>query len=89
MLRIRIQLFNFDDDQDPDLDPTFTVMRIRIRILPFNLMWIRILPLTFFPDLGPPMLQNEPQRLPPFHFVADQDPDPAFHCVTDPDQDLT
>jgi hypothetical protein len=24
------------------------------------------------------MLQNEPQRLPPFHFVADQDPDPAF-----------
>jgi hypothetical protein len=25
----------------------------------------------FFPDLDPPMLQNGPLRLPPFHFEAD------------------
>ncbi len=31
-------------DADPDPDPTpFTLMRIQIRILPFTLMWIRIL----------------------------------------------
>ncbi len=44
------------------------------------------------------MLQNDPLRLPPFHFDADPDPDlafhfdahpdpdPAFHFYTDPDQ---
>jgi hypothetical protein len=31
------------------------------------------------------MLQNDPLRLPPFHFDADPDPDPAFHFDTDPD----
>jgi len=29
------------------------------------------------------MLQNDPIRLPPFHF--DADPDPAFHFNADPD----
>jgi hypothetical protein len=29
------------------------------------------------------MLQNDPQKLPPFHF--DVDPDPAFHFDKDPD----
>ncbi len=31
------------------------------------------------------MLQNNPLRLPPFHF--DADPDPAFHFDVDPDPD--
>jgi hypothetical protein len=31
------------------------------------------------------MLQNGPLRLPPFHFDADLDPDPAFHFNADPD----
>jgi hypothetical protein len=35
----------------------------------------------FFLDLDPPMPQNDPLRLQPFHF--DADPDPAFHF--DPD----
>jgi hypothetical protein len=67
---------------------------MRIRILPVALM--RILhsdadpdptfqydpnPATpFFPDLDPPMLQNDP---PPFHFQAN--PDPAFHFDADQD----
>jgi hypothetical protein len=33
----------------------------------------------FFPHLDPPMLQNDPRRLPPFHIDADLDPDPAFN----------
>jgi hypothetical protein len=37
----------------------------------------------FFPDLDLPKLQNDPVRLPPFHF--DADPDPAFHSNADPD----
>ncbi len=32
------------------------------------------------------MLQNDPQRLPPFNF--DADPDPAFHFDADPDPAL-
>jgi hypothetical protein len=28
----------------------------------------------FFPDLDPLMLQNDPLKLPPFHFDADPDP---------------
>ncbi len=31
----------------------------------------------FSPDLYPPMLQNYPLKLPPFH--CDADPDPSFH----------
>jgi hypothetical protein len=31
------------------------------------------------------MLQNDPLRVPPFHFDADLDPDPAFHFNADPD----
>jgi hypothetical protein len=31
------------------------------------------------------MLQNDPKRISPFHFDADQDPDPTFHCNADPD----
>jgi hypothetical protein len=39
------------------------------------------------------MLQNDPLKLPPFHFDADPDPafhfdadpDPTFHCDADPD----
>jgi hypothetical protein len=53
-------------------------IQIRNRIIPFNL--IQILPLTF-PDLYPPMLQNDPLRLPPFYF--DANPDPAFHFDAD------
>jgi hypothetical protein len=49
---------------------------MRIPILHFNLIGIRILPLTFFQRLGP-------LRLPAFHF--DADPDPAFHFGADPD----
>jgi hypothetical protein len=32
------------------------------------------------------MFQNDPLRLPPFHF--DADPDPAFHFAADPDPQL-
>jgi hypothetical protein len=41
----------------------------------------------FSPDLDPPMLQNDPLRLPLFYFNADTDtdPDPAFHFDGDPD----
>ncbi len=35
-------------------------------------------PTIHFPDLGR-MLQNDPLRLPPFHF--DADPNPAFHLM--------
>jgi hypothetical protein len=31
------------------------------------------------------MLQNDPLRLPSFHFDADPDPDPASHFDEDPD----
>jgi hypothetical protein len=34
-----------------------------------------------FPDLDPPMLQNGPLRLLPFHFDADPDLDPAFTLI--------
>jgi hypothetical protein len=62
----------FHSDVDPDPDPD-----------PFNLMGIRLPPFTFFPDLDPPMRQNGPLRLRPFHF--DADPHPAFHFDPDPD----
>ncbi len=39
--------------------------------------------ICFFPDLDPPILQNDPLRLQPFH--SDADPDPAFHFDTDLD----
>jgi hypothetical protein len=42
-------------------------------------------PHSLFQDLDPPMLQNDPLRLPLFHIDADQDPDPAFHIVAEPD----
>ncbi len=100
LLRIRITLVRIGI-----LFFTFKRIRIlpftlkRIRILLFNLMRIRtrILPLTFFPDLDPPILQNDPLRLAPFHFAvdpdpafhfgADADPDPAFYFNADPDSD--
>ncbi len=59
----------------------FTLIRVRILPVPFNLMRIRIVPIIF-PDLDPPMIQNGPLRLPPFHFNAD--PDPAFHFDAGP-----
>ncbi len=31
------------------------------------------------------MLQNDQLRLPPFHFTAAPDADPAFHFDADPD----
>ncbi len=49
----------------------------------FNLMQIRILPLTFFPIWTLSMLQNGPLRLPPCHF--DSDTNPAFHFDADTD----
>jgi len=57
-------------------------MRIQIRI--------QILPPTFSQIWT---IQNDPLRLPPFHFDADPDPsfpfdpdpDPAFHFDADPD----
>ncbi len=52
-----------------------------IQILLFNLMRTRIR--IFIPDLDPPLLQNDPLRLPPFHLNVD--PDPAFHFHVDPD----
>ena len=39
----------------------------------------------FSPDLDPPMLQNDPLRLPPFHL--DANPDPASQNDADLDQD--
>jgi hypothetical protein len=39
----------------------------------------------FFPDLDPPMLQNDPLKLPLFHCDAAADLDPAFHFDADPD----
>ncbi len=33
------------------------------------------------------MLQNDPLRLPPFHFDADPDPDLTFHFDADPNSD--
>jgi hypothetical protein len=71
---------------DADPDPTFTLMRIWI--LPVNLIQIRFLPLTFFSRFGPSnaqMLQNDPIRLPPFHFYADPAPDPVFQFDADPE----
>ncbi len=67
--------FHFVADADSDPDPS-------------NLMQIRIwIPTThFFPDFGPLMLQNDPLRLPHFHF--DADPDPAFQIDADPDPDF-
>ncbi len=62
------------------------VTLMRMRILPFNLMQIRIriLPPTFSPELDHPMLQNYPLRLPPFHFDANADPDPTSPNDKDP-----
>jgi hypothetical protein len=40
----------------------------------------------FSPDFDPPMLQNYPLRLPPFHF--DPDPDPVFHFDSYPDPEI-
>ncbi len=40
----------------------------------------------FYQDLDPPMFQNDPLRLPPFHRIL-FDPDPAFHFDADPDPD--
>jgi hypothetical protein len=66
----------------------FTLMRMRI--LAFHLMRTRIREPTtnFFLDLDPPVLKNEPLRLPPFHFDANLDPaftsmdqDPAFFTL--------
>ncbi len=39
-----------------------------------------------FPDLDPPMLQNDPLRFPPFHLDADLDI--AFHFDADADPNL-
>jgi hypothetical protein len=62
-MRIRI-LFYFDADPDPtfpsDPDPMFQFDSTT----------------HFFPNLDPPMLQNDILGLPPFH--SDADPDPAF-----------
>jgi hypothetical protein len=85
------------DHIDVDPDPAFHLMRIRI--LPFTLIRIRILPFNpdsknhLYPDFDPSLIQNDPLRLPPFHFDADSDPafpfdadtDPAFHYDADPD----
>jgi hypothetical protein len=60
-------------------------MLIRIRILPFNLIQIRFLLLTFFPGLDSQMIQNGPIRLPHVRFDADPVPDPAFHFDADPE----
>ncbi len=44
-------------------------------------------PIThIFPDSDPAMLQNDPLKLPPFHFDADPYPDPAFQFDADADQ---
>ncbi len=40
---------------------------------------------NFFPYLDPQLLQDDPLRLPPFHFDADLDPDPASQNDADPD----
>jgi hypothetical protein len=80
-----------------------TLLRIRILLFTFLRMRIRIPDSTFytdadpdpdpdptthfFPDFGPPMLQNDPFRLPPFYFDADPDPDPAFRFDADSDPD--
>jgi hypothetical protein len=34
------------------------------------------------------MLPNDPLRLPPFHFDADQDPEPGFYYEVDPGPDF-
>jgi hypothetical protein len=51
---------------DPNPDPAFH--------LPYMWIQIVILPINFFPDLDPPMLQNDPLRLPPLLFEADPYP---------------
>ncbi len=56
----------FDSDADLDPDPAFL----------FDTDPDPDPATLFFPDLDPPMLQNDPLRLPPFHF--DEDPDPVF-----------
>ncbi len=68
----------FHFDAAPDPDPTFHSDANPEKDLAFQ--FDRILPL-FFPDLYPPTPQNDPLRLPPFHF--DADPDPAFHFDAD------
>jgi hypothetical protein len=59
----------FPSDADPDPDPNYQFYA--------DTDPDPILPLTF-PALAPPMLQNDPLRLPPFHFDANPYPDPAF-----------
>jgi hypothetical protein len=58
---------------DPDPDPTFNCDADA-----------DLEPTThFFPDLYPPMIENYPLKVPPFHF--DAEPDPAFHFDADAD----
>ncbi len=75
--------FHFDADPDPDLtfhcdvdpdpDPTFNCDADADPE-----------PTThFFPELYPPMIENDPLKVPPFHF--DAEPDPAFHFDADAD----
>jgi hypothetical protein len=73
---LRLPPLNFDADLDPafhsDADPNFQ----------FDADPDPNPTANFFPYLDPTMLQNDPLRLPPFHF--DADPDPVFHFDADP-----
>ncbi len=95
MLRLKLNhrgkfccLFLFIYHFDAGLDPAFApLMRIRRMCDPDPIFKFDADPDStthFFPDLDPPMLQNDP-LLPPFH--SDADPDPAFHFKADPDPD--
>jgi hypothetical protein len=85
-------------DDNREMDGLQAMLRIRIAFMRiqiihsaadpdhiFDLMRIRIPPLTFFPIWTLSMLQNDPLRLPPCHF--DADPNPAFYFDADPDPD--
>jgi hypothetical protein len=62
-----------------DPDPAYGTFQFNTDLDPDRLK------LTYFLDLDPPMLHNDPREVPPFHF--DADPDPDFHFDADPDPD--
>jgi hypothetical protein len=67
-MRIR-SLLLFNADSDPNPDPTFRSDADPDPTFQFD---VDPAPTTqFFPDLDPPLLQNNPLRLSTFHFDAD------------------
>jgi hypothetical protein len=78
ILKVEIQLDSFADPHHIDTDPN--------PAFHFNADPDPDPTTHFFPDLYPPMLQNDPLKLPPFNF--DANPDPDFHVDADADRKM-